>query len=380
LQKHITHRPGEHMPKIAIDARMIHHTGIGRYIGEILRFIDSAACDLPGEIVILSSATFRGYDYLKQMTVHCHVFSAQEQWELPLALRRGNIQLLHSPQFNIPIFSKVRQIVTIHDCAYDRFPEEYPNRVAKGYYRFMFPIALRKSKRIIAISESTKRDLIELHKISPEKISVIYQGVDSRFYQDMSNEKNSMLKPLYVDGDFALFVGLTRPRKNVDRLVRAFAKVLPSLKTGAKLVLAGKIDTRFLDVRRLAERLNISDSVVQLGFVSENQLLALYKTACCFVFPSLYEGFGLPVLEAMAAGTPVITSRVSSLPEVAGDAALLVNPYDVDEIAEAMYKLFTDASFRDKLRQKGKERSKQFTWRKCAQKTLKVYEEVLHGT
>jgi len=368
-----------HKQKIAIDARMIHHTGIGRYIDEILRFIDSAACDLPWEIVVLSKGCSLGFKNLKEVTVHSQALSAYEQLELPFTLRRSHIQLLHSSQFNIPVLSKVIQVTTIHDCAYDRFPEEYPNRVAKGYYRFMFPMALRKSKRIIAISESTKRDLIELYKISPEKISVIYQGVDSRFYQDMSNEKNGMLKPLYVDGDFALFVGLTRPRKNVDRLVRAFAKVLPSLKTGAKLVLAGKIDTRFLDVRRLAERLNISDSVVQLGFVSEDQLLALYKTACCFVFPSLYEGFGLPVLEAMAAGTPVITSKGSSLPEVAGDAALLVNPYNVDEIAEAMYKLFTDASLREELRRKGRERAKQFTWRECAQETLKVYEEVLHG-
>jgi len=365
---------------IVLDARMHSHTGIGRYITVLLRNLKSVNEARSYVISIIVNDEILEIHGFHKIKITSKPFSVKEQVELPFKIMRKHVDLVHSPQFNIPLLSRAAQVTTIHDCAYDRFPEEYPNRVAKGYYRFMFPIALRKSKRIIAISESTKRDLIELYKISPEKISVIYQGVDSRFYQDMSNEKNSMLKPLYVDGDFALFVGLTRPRKNVDRLVRAFAKVLPSLKTGAKLVLAGKIDTRFLDVRRLAERLNISDSVVQLGFVSEDQLLALYKTACCFVFPSLYEGFGLPVLEAMAAGTPVITSRVSSLPEVAGDAALLVNPYNVDEIAEAMYKLFTDASFRDKLRQKGKERSKQFTWRKCAQKTLKVYEEVLHGT
>lgn len=365
---------------IALDARMHSHTGIGRYITALLKNlknIDEVKRHNISIVINYKNVGIHGFHTIK---VTSKPFSAKEQVELPFKIMRKRVDLLHSPQFNIPLLSRSAQVTTIHDCAYDRFPEEFPSHKAKTYYKFMFPMALQKSKRIIAVSESTKRDLIELYKISPEKISVIYEGVDSRFFQEGSDGEENVLKnKLNISGDFALYVGLTRPRKNLERLLRAFAKLLPSLRDNVKLVLAGKVDIRFLDVKRLAEQLNIDDFIVQLGFVPEDQLLTLYRAATFLVLPSLYEGFGLPVLEAMAAGTPVITSNVSSLPEVAGNAALLVDPYNVDEIAEAMYKLFTDTSLREELRRKGRERAQKFSWRKCAEETLKVYEEVLDG-
>lgn len=362
---------------IGIDARMFHHTGIGRYIKNLLRHMEHLEESKRYEFLVVDR-NLTAKEEFRQIKLNCKVFSLVEQLELPMKIAKANLDLLHSPQFNIPLMSRAVQVTTIHDCAYDRFPEEFPNRLASVYYKFMFPLALQKSKRIIAVSESTKRDLIELYKIAPQKISVIYEGVDEVFFRELPNGRISELKmELRLDRDFALFVGLTRPRKNLERLLSAFAKLLSSLKGDVKLVLAGKVDTRFLDVRKLAEQLKISDNVIQLGFVPEDKLLPLYKAATFLVLPSLYEGFGLPVLEAMAAGTPVITSNVSSLPEVVDRDAILINPYDVDEIAEAMYKLFTDSNLREELRQKGRERARQFSWTKCAERTLKVYDEAL---
>jgi len=366
---------------IGIDARMHLHTGIGRYVTALLHHFKNHKEEVGGyKISVFLRREVLQIQGLQEISVMSKPFSVTEQIEMPLKLAKGGIDLLHSPQFNIPLMSPAVQVTTIHDCAYDRFPEEFPSRKAKMYYKVMFPMALRKSKRIIAVSESTKRDLIELYRISPAKISVIYEGVDDKFFRDVPNERvNRLRKELGLYEPFALYVGLTRPRKNLERLLRAFAEIVPSLKDGAKLVLAGKVDTRFLDVRKLAKQLNIDNHIVQLGFVSEEQLLPLYKAATFLVLPSLYEGFGLPVLEAMATGLPVITSNVSSLPEVAGDAAILVDPYSTEEIAEAMYTLFTDGALGEELSRKGVERAKQFSWTKCAQETLKLYEEVLNG-
>lgn len=367
------------MAEITIDARMINHTGIGRYVSNLLKNLKEVKGIENHKFSMLAVDEIPEKEFT-QFKINSKIFSLNEQLELPVKIARSHIDLLHSPQFNIPLLSRTPQVTTIHDCAYDRFPEEFTSYKAKAYYKFMFPMALQKSKRIIAVSESTKRDLIEFYKITPEKISVIYEGVDNKFFQIGSDEDINILRnELNISGDFALYVGLSRPRKNLERSLRAFAKILPSLKDSVKFVLAGKVDNRFLDVKKLAEQLNIDHCVVQLGFVPDDRLLLLYKAAAFLMLPSLYEGFGLPVLESMASGTPVITSNISSLPEVAGDAAILVNPYNVDEIAQAMYDLFTNTSLRETLRHKGRERAQKFTWKICAEKHLAVYEEVLNG-
>lgn len=273
----------------------------------------------------------------------------------------------YMPAFDIHIPS----VVTIHDLKYLLFPDFFNNRLKVFYYSWIIRRGIRKAKRIIAISESTKKDLIALGAPA-EKVSVIYEASSI----PLSNTKvNSKVLNISDNKPFLLFVGDNRPHKNIARIIQAHQRLLNKLgETCPLFVFAGPNFEALHKKYAGREKLR---KLVFLGSVSEEILVGLYKRAIALVYPSLYEGFGLPILEAMSVGIPVITSNLSSMPEVAGQAAMLINPYSVDQLAEAIIKIVQDKTERERLRRLGVHRVRKFSWKKAARMTVEIYEGIL---
>jgi glycosyltransferase involved in cell wall biosynthesis len=268
-------------------------------------------------------------------------------------------------------------VVTIHDCIHLRFPQYLPKRGALAYARAQMGAAASRSNRILTVSEASKRDILEFFKVAPEKITVIYNGIDERFATEPPADKMRAVEERYqLQGEFALYVGNVKPHKNVERLLDAFHLVRQSGLHDLKLVVIGDDISKYAALRRAVHRYNLHKYVRFLGFLPDETLAVVYRLAAVFVFPSLYEGFGLPPLEAMACGTPVVTSNVSSLPEVVGDAALLVDPYSAEAIADAMRRVLTDTSLRSDLRARGLARAGEFSWEQSARRVREIYDEV----
>jgi glycosyltransferase involved in cell wall biosynthesis len=263
-------------------------------------------------------------------------------------------------------------MLTIHDL----FPLINPELSLEGQSSLFENIKpnLDKIDRIIAVSQSTKNDIMKYLDVHEDKITMIYEGVDEKY---KPVEDCSKIKKKYGVDKFILFVGTLEPRKNIPNLIKAFAKLNS---TEYKLVITGKKGWKYKSIFNTAESLKITDKTVFTGYVPEDDLPALYSAADLFVYPSLYEGFGIPPLEAMACGTPVITSNRSSLPEVAGNAALLVDPEDTDELAEAMMKVIGDSCLRDVMTKRGFEQAKKFSWDQCVRKTIRVYKQIEEAT
>jgi glycosyltransferase involved in cell wall biosynthesis len=283
-----------------------------------------------------------------------------EQVRLPYLLRKTDVRLLWSPANTGPVLVR-RQVVTIHDASVFANPAWF-SFALRTIYRFILPALGRAAAGVLTDSEFSKSELIK-HKVAPErKISVVPCGVGAEFSDAITSPGGE---------GFVLCVGSRDPRKNVPRLVRAWQLMDKEAKRGMKLLVAGGGGRMFAQ-EFLGEA---PEDVEFLGYVNEEELIDLYRRAVLFVYPSLYEGFGLPPLEAMACGTPVITSSVSSLPEVVGDAAMLVDPYDVEEISGAIQKLLADQELQGELKKRGLERSSRFTWERTAEFTWKAIEE-----
>ena len=295
---------------------------------------------------------------------------------LTYELFRRPVDVLHV-QYTAPPFCRVPVVVTIHDLAFERMPETFTRR---GSFQLKLTVrrTAKKAARIATVSEYSRQDLLDIYKLSPEKVVVTYNGVESSFTPQPSvpNEAAAVRKRFGVSRDFLLAVGSLQPRKNLVRLIRAYARLRseredfrPQLViVGRKLWLASEI---FDEVKRQ----RWADDVILTGYVADEDLPALYRAARAFVYPSLFEGFGLPPLEAMASGTPVVTSDVSSIPEITGDAALLIDPNDERELANALIEIVNNDRLRAELREKGIAQAKKFTWRDAAEKTLRLYEE-----
>jgi len=291
-------------------------------------------------------------------------------------LAREKLDVYHSPANVIPYLYSGPSIVTVHDLAIYKNPDWFPSG-QKFSTKFLVPKSLRKAKRIIAVSEATKKDIIKLFKIPASKITVIHEGVVVKKLEVRT--KDIKAKDRYNLSDkYICFVGTLEPRKNVLRLIEAYADFLKKSKKFQEydLVIAGTRGWRSREIFNLIKRLKLKDKVKYLDYIPNNLKLDLIENATCFVFPSLYEGFGLPVLEAMKLGTPVITSNVSSLPEITNSAAILVNPCKASEIAKALEKVIKNKPLREKLKKAGLEQAKKFDWEKFARKTLSVYKEV----
>jgi glycosyltransferase involved in cell wall biosynthesis len=291
-----------------------------------------------------------------------------------------SVDLFHATEHLLPPLRQVRTVFTFHDAIYALLPK-YHLPMNRIYLGLMMPRFLRRADAIITISECSRRDAGRLYGISAERLHVIYEGVDLRFRPVEQPERLAEVRRRYgLAGEYLLAVGTIEPRKNLSMLLDAFLAVRTQTgRQDLRLVVVGKKGWLFQSFfRRLAE-LGLDDGtqVVFPGYVSTEDLPALYAGAACFVFPSLYEGFGLPVLEAMASGAPVVCSNASSLPEMAGDAALMVDPSNTAGFASAIERVLADGDLRSQLRARGLRRSAQFTWERTARQTMEVYASVL---
>jgi len=322
------------------------------------------------------------------------------RWRLTTAFRHflglsmdrffAGVDLFHATEHLLPRFSSVRTVFTLHDLIFLFHPETH-KPLNRWFLTLMMPRFLRVADAVIAVSECTKRDAIRFYGIPEEKITVIYEGVNPRF-RPADPEAIAAVRARYsLPEHFILYVGTIEPRKNLAALLEAFHHLLAtcSLRPAPCDLLPATCDLRLVIVgkrgwlyegffHRLRE-LGLEDRVIFTGYVPDEDLPAIYSAADLFVFPSLYEGFGLPVLEAMACGTPVVCSDTSSLPEVAGDTALLVDPTDVRALAAAMERALTDEHLRAEIRARGLGRAGHFTWEKAARGTLEVYLRVMRG-
>ncbi len=297
---------------------------------------------------------------------------------LSLEMRWHPPDVLFVPAHVLPLVHPPRSVVTIHDLGYLAFPAAH-TAARRLELRLTTRWSARAAWRVIAISQATCRDLIRHCGVVPEKISVVYHGVTSQFQPvTCGSTIRTILTRYGIRAPYFLYVGTIQPRKNLLRLIEAFAQCCRDwlgYTQCPQLVIAGKPGWLTSEIERRVAELDLTTLVRFPGYVADADLPALLSAALAFVFPSLYEGFGMPVLEAMACGTPVLTSTTSSLPEVAGDAALLVDPLNTAALAAALARLVTDAALRDELRRRGLARAAAFRWERCAAETLRVLME-----
>jgi len=316
----------------------------------------------------------------------------QLKWSLPMwtQVRLASEMLLHQPDVLfipvhvLPLVHPHNSVVTIHGLEYEYYPRMYPWQHLR-YLRWSTKYALKNARKIIAVSENTKKDLVELYGGEPEKIEVIYHGAEQGLSFKDSPASRTVLKGQSLKPPYILFIGRLETKKNIQGLIKAFNLLKEKYQVPHQLVLVGPqgqgqsfgYSPCSKDcIRRtvpVPERLSLNlDQVVFTGYVSEQEKWSLLKNADLFVLPSFYEGFGMPILEAQAAGCPVVTSHISSMPEVAGQGAVLINPKNIEEIAQAMYKVISNSQFKNDLIAKGYQNVKRFSWQKCANQTLQI--------
>jgi glycosyltransferase involved in cell wall biosynthesis len=294
-------------------------------------------------------------------------------------LRRRPVDLLHV-QYTAPPFAPCPVIPTIHDLAFEHIPETFKRR-SWMQLRLTVRRTVRRSAHIITVSEFSRRDLIETYRIAPEHITVTPEAAPRSFTPSEAKEVERVRARYKIEGDYILAVGSIQPRKNLARLLAAYADLLharPQVKL-PRLVLVGKRAWLYAETLRSVNDLGLESNVTFTGYVPERDLPPLYSGALCFVYPSYFEGFGLPPLEAMKCGAPVITGNRTSLPEVIGRAGLMVDPFDKDAIAEAMRRIIEDSVLRQTLRERGFEQANSFDWRETARLTLQAYERAVES-
>ncbi len=296
-----------------------------------------------------------------------------EQIVQPVALRRDGVDLLHALAFVAPLCSPCPSVITIYDLSFLRLPEGF-KRLNHLYLSYFTRRSARQARRIIAISESTKRDVVRLLGVPGDRVDVVYCGVDARFRPLDEAQVAAFRRRRGLPERMILFLGTLEPRKNVGRLIEAYAR-MGDERIG--LVIAGAKGWLYEEIFAQVEALGLSNRVLFPGYVPEEEKVLWYNAAELFVFPSLYEGFGLPPLEAMACGTPVITSNVSSLPEVVGAAGLTVDPQDVQALAAAMRRVLGDAELRRAMSEQGQQRARRFSWGRTARETVEVYRRAM---
>jgi glycosyltransferase involved in cell wall biosynthesis len=301
----------------------------------------------------------------------------REQFSVPVTLARAGVDVFHAPHYVVSPLTTCPYVVTIHDCIHLRFPQYLPNRLAPHYARVMMRTAARRAAKVLTVSRASKDDILHYLGIPADKVEVIYNALDSRLATPPTAADVTRVRDRFLlTSPFILYAGNIKPHKNLDRLIEAYALLRRRGIVGVKLLIIGDQISKYPNLRRLVHRFQLHQHVRFLGFVTDETLAALYRLAAVFVFPSLYEGFGLPPLEAMAAGTPVVTSNVSSLPEVVGDAALLIDPTDPGAIANAMARVLGEPGLRSELVRRGHERVKAFSWDRSIARVREVYADV----
>ena len=363
--------------RIGIDVRKLHDYGIGTYVRNLLTHLDRL--DHETEYVLLCQPADRGLadglgDNFRTVAQPAGPYSISEQIRIPIQLTRERIDLFHAPHYTLPALTPCRSIVTIHDCIHLRFPQYLPSRFAYRYARAMFWSATHRCDCILTVSETSKRDILSFFDVPAEKIIVIPNAIEDRYWTRPPDEAITKVRERYqLHAPFLLYAGNIKPHKNLERLLDAFYRVRQRGFKDVTLLIIGDEITRYVKLRRAVHRYQLHRHVRFLGFVPAETLQILYRLASAFVFPSLYEGFGLPPLEAMASGTPVVTSNVSALPEVVGNAAMLVDPEQADSIADGVIRVLSDEPFRADLVRKGLARARQFSWDRSVRRTWDIY-------
>lgn len=371
--------------KIGIDARLYSpkFTGIGRYTYELVQNL--AELDQENEYVIfLYQDQFKDFEcpnekWTKKITSAAH-YSLAEQTSWYKQLMKEDVDLMYFPHFNVPVRYKKPFVVTIHDLTLHYYPyKEYspkwsPKKQLQIWiYKWIMKNTLRHAEQIVAISDSTRADILkEYPKTEPSKVHTILEGVPDHFQKASEEEVKKTLDSFSISKPYFLYTGVWRSHKNLLRLIDAFSELVKEGRN-IQLVLTGKKDPIYSEIPDRIKELQLEDHVVCTGFVSEEELIALNTGAKAFVFPSLYEGFGLPPLEAMRFDIPVICSNSSSLPQACGDAALYFDPLNTQELAKAMQKVLDDEPLRKELVQKGRQNLERFSWKKMSQQILDIF-------
>lgn len=366
------------MPHYVFDARTAtpHFPGIGRYVTNLAR--ELVALLAPDERLTLlydpaHPLALPLSDAVQGLPVNVSPFSVQQQWVIPRLLRQYKADLYHSAYYLMPYHTGTPVVLTLYDLIPILFPAHSTLR-ARLLFRWATGLALRAAQHCLAISEATRRDVLAHFRIDPARVTAIPLAADPMFAPQPPESVTALRTRLNLPQRFILYLGSNKPHKNLPRLIEALARMAEST---ASLVIAGAWLPQHPEARQRATALGVDDRTLWLGPVSGVDQPALYAAATLFVFPSLYEGFGLPPLEALACGTPVICANTSSLPEAVGDAALLVEPMDVDALAAALDRVWSDVGLQQTMRDKGLERARRFSWSASASQTLAVYRAVL---
>ena len=367
--------------RVAIDARKLHDFGIGTYIRNLLRHL--ARIDTTNEYVLLchqpdlDMAATLGPNFRTVLEPSPN-YSVREQFHVPLVLRRERPDVYHAPHYVLPPAVSCASVVTIHDCIHLMFPQYLPSRVAYAYARSRDvgrgaagaarSSRCRRRRSATSCTSSTCRR---------RRWWWCHNAIDERFLVPPPDIELARVRERYqLQHGFVLYAGNIKPHKNLVRLIEAFSQIRQGPFQELKLLIIGDQISKLPALRRAVHQLKLHKHVRFLGYIPDETLAVLYRSAEVFVFPSLYEGFGLPPLEAMASGTPVVTSNTSSLPEVTGGAAVLVDPYDVGSIVDGVRRVLTDPSLAAELRRKGPLRAREFSWARSVAKTRALYETV----
>ncbi|HEY64609.1 MAG TPA: glycosyltransferase family 4 protein [Caldilineae bacterium] len=367
--------------RFAIDARLVYYTqaGIGQYTIRLIRAL--AALNQEDQFLILQSRKHpdpivRQHNF-RRIGLWTPSHNRFEQFFLPLELLRVDADVLHSPDFIPPLYCRrFRFVITIHDLHFLIYPKFLTEESARYYGQI--DRAVQHAHHIIVPSEATKQDTINLLGVPESKITVISEAANPLFRPIPRREALAKVQARFpgLPSDFILFVGTLEPRKNLPTLLRAYQHLREAYRLDAELVFVGRRGWLVDDLFHQIDEMGLRDYCHFLGRVADEDLLYLLNAARCLTLPAHYEGFGLPPLEAMACGTPVVVSNVASLPEVVGDAGLLVDPNNWEELAVALWRVLTDEQLANELRQKGLQRASLFSWERAAQETLAVYRQV----
>ncbi len=370
------------MPKLLFDARLLSHPGIGRYLSCLLEAMLSLDPTL--QITLLGDETrlrtFKLYPHVRIQPCRVPIYSWEEQLTMDRFFK--NFDLFHVPHFNAPLLAHRCLVVTIHDLIYLHVKAYQPFPGAQVLLRWKLSSLARQARRVIAVSQATAEELLRLFPRLKGKIRVIHEAAHPQFMTNgtkisYEEARSEMGKRFGLRKSYILSVGSIREHKNIQGLMKAYERLRERELVEADLVLVGRLDPRFEKKYAFSRKLRENPAIRYLGDLPDEDLRFLYLGATCFVFPSFDEGFGLPALEAMASGVPVVASRASSLPEVVGDAALLFNPREIGALERVLCNVLKDKELREELKLKGEARCRFFSWKKAASQTLDLYREAL---
>lgn len=366
--------------RIGIDARLVFYNraGIGQYILRLIEALSTLHSETNNFIILQSrkdASTVINANGFQRKSLWTPSHNRFEQLALSFELPRLALDVLHSPDFIPPFRRNCKSVITIHDLAFLLYPHFLTKESARYYGQI--DQAWRNTDHIIAVSEATKQDSIKMLGVPEKKITVIYEAANPIYKPLPPEDAYHHVKTKFnlVD-DYLLFVSTIEPRKNLPGLLQAYRRLRDEYKRDEKLVLVGGNGWLWEEVYETVDRLNLKEHVLFLGHVPSEHLVYLYNAARLFVHPAFYEGFGLPPLEAMTCGTPVVVSNTSAFPEVVGDAGLMVNPQDLDGLTVALWRALTEEDLRQELIAKGLKRAKLFSWERAARETLEVYQKI----